>query len=162
MPEGEESGKAEGFFTRPISNTTCESRVCNKTRSLIYVVQSVNAYHNIKIEAEKSLVIPNLINLDMLVLKPGECAMARVGSIVLGVEREWGVRVAECGVVDASPRGYRRVKCPSNNEVLRIIRMMDDEEWGVTMPYITAVAYALQRRLESVGGILSRIIGPDP
>jgi hypothetical protein len=55
MPEGEESGKVERVFTRPISNTTCESRVCNKTRGLVYVVQSVNAYHNIKIEAEKPL-----------------------------------------------------------------------------------------------------------
>jgi hypothetical protein len=148
MPEGEESGKVERFFTRPISNTTCESRVCNKTRGLVYVVQSVNAYHNIKIEAEKPLVIPNLINLGMLVLKPGECAMARVGSIVLGVEREWGVRVAECGVVDASPRGYRLVKCPSDGEVLGIIKMMDDEEWGAVMPYITAVVSALLRKLD--------------
>jgi hypothetical protein len=148
MPEGEESGKVERVFTRPISNTTCESRVCNKTRGLVYVVQSVNAYHNIKIEAEKPLVIPNLINLDMLVLKPGECATARVGSIVLGVEREWDVRVAECGVVDASPRGYRRVKCPSDEEVMGIIKMMDDEEWGVVMPYITAVVSALLRKLD--------------
>ena len=125
MPTSEESGEEVRFFTRPISNTTCESRVCNKTRGLVYVVQSVNAYHNIKIEAEKPLVIPNLVNLDMLILKPGECATARVGSIVLGVEREWGVRVAECGVVDASPRGYRRVKCPSDDEVMGIIKMMD-------------------------------------
>jgi hypothetical protein len=84
----------------------------------------------------------------MLVLKPGECATARVGSIVLGVEREWGVRVAECGVVDASPRGYRRVKCPSDEEVMGIIKMMDDEEWGVVMPYITAVVSALLRKLD--------------
>ena len=151
MPEGEESGREVRPFTRPISGTTCEARVCNNTRELVYVVQAVNAYHNIKIEVGKPLVIPNLVNLDMLVLKPGECDMARVGSILLRVVRNEHTQelfVVECGVVEASPRGYRSVKCPSNNEVLGIIKMMDGGEWGAVMPYITAVATALLRKLD--------------
>ena len=165
MPTSEGGGEEVRSFTRPISNTTCEARVCNNTRELVYIIQSINAYHNIKIEAEKPLVIPNLVNLERVVLRPGDCVMARIGSILLRVVRNEHTQelfIIECGVVEASPRGYRRVKCPSNNEVLGIIRMMDDEEWGVTMPYITAVAYALQRRLESAGGILSRITGSSP
>jgi hypothetical protein len=148
MPTGE--GEGVKVITRPVS--TCEVDFCNNAdkEGIVYLAQSINLYHIIKTNTEKPSSTPRLIIIEKLVLKPNECTRARVGSIVIRAWHDKGeLRIIECGIVHPGFCNIKRLECPSDEEVWGVIRMMNGGGSGVVTPYITAVAIALLKRLDS-------------
>jgi hypothetical protein len=144
MPEG-----GVKTFSRPVFPSEVE--FCNSAdeEGVVYVFQTITLHHNAQVNTDKLLVVPNFLVFERLVLKTNECARARVGSIVLRVRDDGDeLRIIECGIVWPGFRNFKRLKCPSDGEVLGIIRKMGDD-WGVVSPYLTAVASALLYRLDA-------------